>query len=98
MLRLDTVTREDFALCLDQDFELITATGGITLRLVEAENRGAGREGHRVPFSLTFHGATGLRLPQGIYRLQNATLGEMEIFLVQIGDDTQGSYFEAAFN
>ena len=98
MLPLDTVTREDFAACLDQDFELITGTGGITLRLVAAESRGSVREGHRAPFSLTFRGVMGLRLPQAIYRLQNALLGPMEIFLVQIGDDTQGSYFEAAFN
>src|SRR5438105_4831414 len=98
MLALDKVTRDEFAARLNENFVLITATGGITLRLVEAKAYGDGHPGRRVPFSLRFQGAPGLRLPQQIHRLENATLGTMEIFLVQIGADAEGSWFEAVFN
>jgi hypothetical protein len=39
-----------------------------------------------------------VRLPQHIYAVSNSQLGTMEIFLVQTGVDSSGSYFEAVFN
>jgi hypothetical protein len=36
-------------------------------------------------------------MPQGIYRLKNDTLGELEIFITQLADGAQGSEFEAVF-
>jgi hypothetical protein len=39
-----------------------------------------------------------VRLPQGIYRVTCVALGTMEIFLVQVGADKTGAYFEAIFN
>ena len=98
MLALDKVTRGEFEAVLNEDFELITGTGGIALQLIEVEQRGGGHAGRAEPFSLRFRGNPELRLPQAIYRLQNVTLGPMEIFLVQVGADAAGSYFEAVFN
>lgn len=97
MLSLDKVTREDFAACLEQDFEVITGTGGITLHLAEVVARGEGEAGRTQPFTLVFRGVAGLRLPQGTYRLQNVTLGPMELDLTQIAPRGEGSYFEAVF-
>lgn len=97
MLELDKVTPRDFQQALDENFELITGTGGIALRLIAVEPR-PGHSGRAEPFTVRFQGNPELRLPQGIYPLQNLTLGAMELFLVQVGADNAGSYFEAIFN
>ena len=98
MLELDKVECAQFAACLNQDFEIVFADGTLPLKLSEARPLGARPESIREPFALTFLGRAGLRLPQGIYKMRNATLGEMEIFLVQITADQTGSTFEAVFN
>ena len=99
MLDLATVPCAQFAACLNQDFEVVFTDGTLALKLSEAQpldatHRLAGRE----PFSLVFRGSAQLRLPQGIYKMSNAQLGEMEIFLVQVAADESGSTFEAVFN
>jgi hypothetical protein len=98
MLDLATVRCEQFAACLNQDFEVAFPDGTLSLKLSEARPLGVRPESVREPFSLTFLGPANLRLPQGIYKMRNATLGEMEIFLVQLGADQASSTFEAVFN
>jgi hypothetical protein len=97
MLDLAKVRCPDFAACVHQDFEIATSAGLLVLQLFEARSRPAPDAG-RDPFTLTFRGPAPLRLPQGIYRMKNAQLGEMEIFLVQIAADQDSSTFEAVFN
>src|SRR6266480_2939649 len=98
MLDLATVACAQFAACLNQDFQIVFADGTLPLKLSEARPLGARPESIREPFALTFLGRAGLRLPQGIYKLRNATLGEMEIFLVQVAVVQTSSAFEAVFN
>jgi hypothetical protein len=98
MLELNKVTPDDFTPALDQDFELITGTGTISLRLVAVEKQGAGHPARSEPFTLRFEGAPALRLPQAIYPLQNVTVGALDLFLVQVGADAKASRFEAVFN
>jgi hypothetical protein len=98
MLDLAEVRCEKFAACLDQDFELVFQDGTLPLKLSEARPLGVRPESLREPFALAFVGRAGLTLPQGIYKMRNATLGEMEIFLVQVAVDQTGSTFEAVFN
>jgi hypothetical protein len=98
VLDLATVRCEQFAACLNQDFEIVFTDGTLPVRLSEARPLGVRPESIREPFSLTFAGRAGLRLPQNIYKLRHATLGEMEIFLVQIAADQTSSTFEAVFN
>ncbi len=98
MLALDKVTRADFEPVLQQDFELITGTGGITLTLAEIHAGFGSHKDRAEPFTLVFRGAPPLRLPQSIYPLQNTTLGQMELFLVQVAANDEGSFFEAVFN
>jgi hypothetical protein len=98
MLELDKVECAQFAACLDQDFEIVFSDGVLPLRLSEARPLGVRPESIREPFALTFLGRAGLRLPQGVYKMRHATLGEMEIFLVQLAADQTGSTFEAVFN
>ena len=98
MLDLGAVRREYFAACLDQDFEIVFADGTLTVKLTEARPLGVRPESIREPFSLTFVLGRPLRLPQGIYKMRHAQLGEMEIFLVQLAADATSSTFEAVFN
>jgi hypothetical protein len=51
------------------------------------------------PFSLIFIGPRSPQLPQRTYRLKHGVLGELEIFLVPVGYDTEGGVlYEAVFN
>lgn len=52
----------------------------------------------RAPFSLVFRSSTQVVLPQRIYRLKNAAMGALDIFLVPIGRDTKGAVYQAVFN
>src|SRR4051812_39341596 len=98
MLDLNKATQEDFTPALDQDFELITGTGSISLRLAAVDQQGPGHPARPAPFTLRFEGAPALRIPQAIYPLQNVTVGALELFLVQVGADAKASHFEAVFN
>jgi hypothetical protein len=98
MLDLATARCEQFAACLNQDFQIVFTDGTLAVKLTEARARERPEGATRDPFTLTFRGPAALRLPQAIYRLTNATLGEMEIFLVQIAADQTSSTFEAVFN
>ena len=98
MLDLATARCEQFAACLNQDFEIVFPDGTLALKLSEARSLGSRPESIRGPFAVTFLCPRPLRLPQGIYKMTNAQLGEMEIFLVQIAADQTSSTFEAVFN
>jgi hypothetical protein len=99
MLDLATVRREDFAACVDQDFEIVFADGTLLVKLIEAKQWGPDQPANlRQPFALTFRIERNLRFPQGTYKMRNAELGEMEIFLVQTAADANSSALEAVFN
>jgi len=98
MLDLAKVQCADFAPCVNQDFEVATSGAPLLLQLFDARPRERHPGMTRDPFTLTFHGPPPLRLPQGIYKMSNAKIGEMEIFLVQIAADETSSTFEAVFN
>jgi len=49
-------------------------------------------------FSLFFHGPSAPFVSQGIHTLNHSHLGELELFLVPIGQDKDGFQYEAAFN
>lgn len=94
MASLDQLTHGDFEPLTGQVFQC----GEVSLTLHSAGLLGHKRpEIAREPFSLVFRGPQGLRAAQGIYRLQNETLGELEIFITQVADGPQGSEFEAVF-
>jgi len=98
MLDLAEVRCEQFTACLNQDFAILVSDGALLLQLSEVRPLGKHPESLRDPFAITFLGRPGLRLPQMIYKMRNSQMGEMEIFLVQIGADPTGSTFEAVFN
>lgn len=53
--------------------------------------------GMRTPFSLVFRGPRDTYLPQGLYRMEHAELGALDIFLVPVQPDAEGSLYEAVF-
>lgn len=53
---------------------------------------------HQETFSIFFHGPSDPFIPQGIHRLKHNSLGELNIFLVPIGQDKDGFQYEAVFN
>lgn len=52
----------------------------------------------RQPFSLGFEGTRGRLCPQGIYRIDHATAGAIEILLVPLGRNRDDTYrYQAVF-
>ena len=99
MLDLAKVQREEFAACLNQQFEIVFPDGTLPGKLIDAKQWGPDQPAHiRQPFALTFRIERNLRFPQGTYKMRNAELGELEIFLVQIAADANSSTLEAVFN
>jgi hypothetical protein len=101
MLDLEKLTRTDFEPLIGNDFE-ITDSGGNSARVRLAEVHVWSGEAHaneaRHPFTLRFVGDARLRVPQQIYRVEHATLGVMEVFLVQTGASNRGAEIEAVFS
>lgn len=49
-------------------------------------------------FSLRFRGDRAKIFPQRIYAMKHDVIGEFELFLVPIGRDESGTFYEAVFN
>ena len=99
MLELDKIDRAQFGEFVGQDFEIaLKGAAPVNAQLVEVRSLGAAQAGSREPFVLVFRAGPSVRLPQHIYAVSHGKLGTMEIFLVQIGADSAGAYFEAVFN
>lgn len=93
---IEDLTVETFEDRVGDGFRLVADDGTLDLSLVECERlREAARE--REPFSLVFLGPSEPILPQQIYRLEHDELGELEIFLVPIAQDADGTRYEAVF-
>jgi hypothetical protein len=99
MLDLAKVRLEEFAACVDQDFEIVFPDGTLAVKLIEAKQWGSDQPANiRQAFTLTFRVDRSLRFPQGTYTMRHAQLGEMEIFLVQTAADQNSGTLEAVFN
>src|SRR5262245_46300302 len=96
-MELQDLKQEDFVGRLNSTFQIRAGSSDIEARLIEARKVGNGRGGRRVPFSLIFRGPRGMVVPQGIYQIQQETLGTLEIFLVPVGPDEEGMLYEAIF-
>lgn len=98
---LETLTADDFSPHLNELFVLKAPDSEqtIELTLTAVCEMGEGLSGpHRAGFTLTFHVPDGIYVPQQIYRLQNDTMGALEIFLVPVRPDARGMRVEAVFN
>lgn len=97
---MDILQREAFAPRAHETFELSLGESSLTLTLTELKALptppapGLTRQ----PFALTFRSASAIVLPQRLYRLVNATMGPLDVFLVPVGRDPQGVIYQAVFN
>lgn len=95
---LDKLTIETFEPRKGEIFELTDDEAGeVALELAAVESNGLQGRADRQQFALQFHGPGEPLLPQKIYRLENAELGALELFLVPIHQDEKGAIYEAVF-
>jgi hypothetical protein len=77
-------------------FRLASDDETLDVTLAECERLG-GSALEREPFSLVFLGPRAPVLPQRVYRLEHDELGELELFLVPIAQEADGTRYEAIF-
>jgi len=90
-------TRHDFSTLLDGVFRVDlddVPAGDLVLVKIEQLVSNEVQEN----FSLLFKGPIDGLSSQGIYRLANERLGEIDLFLVPVKKDESGMYYEAVFN
>ncbi|MER8375915.1 hypothetical protein [Mesorhizobium sp. M1406] len=94
------VTLEHFAGCVGSAFDLDMGESSLPMTLSEARPLPeSGFPGiRRSPFSLMFRSGSPIVLPQRLYKLKNATLGSLEMFLVPVARDKEGIVYQAIFN
>lgn len=97
-----TPTYAQFCQLLGEVFVISDPAGGparLELRLATVTPGGPqARPDGTVPFALLFRGPAGPILPQHIYRLEHAQLGEIQLFLIPRAPDVEGSVYEAVIN
>ena len=97
MMSDSILQRDDFAAALHTRFQVILeGAAAIELELVEVSDLIASRRQEK--FSLLFQGPLHVLLPQQIYRMAHAQLGEIELFIVPVGISEAGYSYEAVFN
>ena len=96
----EMLTLSDFSPLVGETFQLNFEDSEHTeLKLIEAEELPArGNPTERKPFSLMFRAARDCGLWQGIMKMKHESTGAIELFMVPIGEDDEGMYFQALFN
>ena len=83
--------------CVHSEFQIIENDSAVcTLELTEIIERMKTPE--QESFSLLFLGPLTTFVPQGIRRLRHSSLGDLDIFLVPVGEKKDGFQYEAVFN
>ncbi len=97
---LDTLSAEKFNECLNQTFRIRAGEETVEAELVEVSGiTSHTRREDKKAFSVLFQGPMNKPIEQGIYRLENDTMGELDLFLVTLGPDAgdNGMIYEAVF-
>ena len=101
MKDLITLTHKDFEACLNQSFTVRPENeDGFEMELIQVKLIGGGdpEKDTRQAFSVLFRGSNDHSLAQSLYRIENETLGELQLFLVPLGPDESGMLYDATFN
>jgi hypothetical protein len=91
----ELLTIETFRPCLKQTFRLGESDAALDLVLAEVEDLGEGYS--RRAFSLLFTAPAKPAMPQAIYKLDNASTGPIELFLVPLGSKQDVFRYQAVF-
>lgn len=102
---LDDLHVATFAAHVHTAFRIdLSSAQAITLKLVEVKDGASSDERPSTAaavqerFSIMFRSPHDRLLQQGMYRIQHDHLGAFELFLVPVGLDGDGLYYEAVFN
>ncbi|MFD0894869.1 hypothetical protein KBB96_04370 [Luteolibacter ambystomatis] len=99
MIPLNELDQNLFLPHVGETFEILEEGRVYPLVLESVRDLGHRRpDAKRNPFSLSFRGSPGLRVPQRIYQLTHPELGTFEIFLTQNSATSEGTELEAVFN
>jgi hypothetical protein len=95
---LATITKETWVNHLDEEFQVHALSDQpLPIKLAAVSGYGRRMGGGREAYSLLFYGPLQPVLPQRIYPISHAEVGELEIFLVPIGPQAEGMGYEAVF-
>ncbi len=100
-MSLERLQADDFSKCLNQTFRIHIAHGAsLEVELIQVSGLTPADDApdRRQPFSLLFRGPAEVTLEQGIFKIENETLGELELFVVTIGPDDEGMRHEVVFS
>ena len=94
------LTEKEFSQHVHTRFPLKLDGQEIELELVEVKGYlpQAQEQSGMERFSVFFDGPGNVRLPQRLYSLQHAQMGEFEIFLVPVSGNEKGFRYEVVFN
>jgi hypothetical protein len=94
---LTELQKTNFIEQLHTRFQVEYAPGQLVeLELVEVrEGRSSARQ---EVFAPTFQGPRDFYLPQGLYVFHQPVMEQFDLFIVPIGQDEHGFYYEAVFN
>jgi hypothetical protein len=96
-IMLEKLKQATFAKQVNTEFHVHDpATRPFSLKLSQVVKRT--KSAQQETFSLLFHGPAAHFMPQGIHKLKHEQLGEVDIFLVPVGKDSDGFEYEAVFN
>ena len=95
---LSELTLERFLPLVEQEFRLQAGETELAAVLVEARAVGHPLPDRRQAFSLIFTAPASPVLPQSIYRVEHASLGALDVFLVPVGLRDSRVEYQAVFN
>lgn len=93
---IDSLTADRFEELDGKTFTVKSVEPEQSLRLVEIARKGES-ERRGDAFSLLWQSDTDTILPQGSYVLEHDELGELELFIVPVGETDKGVHYEAIF-
>jgi hypothetical protein len=89
-------TLADFSACTGNIFHASRNGDAFDLRLESTESFVANTR--QTNFSVMFIAPSDVPAQQGLYTLDNESLGRMDLLLVPVASDNKGLHFEAVFN
>ncbi len=96
---LGDLKASDFSPCLNQRFLIhLKGQDPLVTELVEVRDLVPADDDpdRRPPFSLVFRGPAAAALSQSVFRVENETLGALDLFLVTIGPDKENRLLHEA--
>lgn len=93
---LEKLTRETFAEHLNTTCRIHDESFALDAELIEANEIQSSPTQEQ--FSIIFRGPAEPPLTQGIHKIEHDQIGTLELFLVPVGEDDEGLYYEAYFN